>query len=255
MAMPVLTVLIFAPLVGALVTLFLPAGAHRAIRGWATAVTLVPVLLAAWMAAGFQPGRAEFQFVEQVPWVPSLGIDYFVGVDGISFSMLALTAVVFCLAAVASYGIQARVKEYFALFLLLETAVLGVFSALDFILFYLFWELVLIPMYFLIGIWGGERKEYAALKFLLYTMVGSLLMLVGILALWYQTGQTTFAIPEIAAKAPTQVPEAWKGWIFLFLFLGFAVKVPVFPFHTWLPDAHVEAPTPISVILAALLLK
>lgn len=254
-AFPFLSVIVFTPLAGALVGLFFPAGRDRLIKGWAAAVSAVPLLLAAllWpMARAAGPG---FHFVERHDWVPAAGISYYLGVDGVSFALLALSAFIFPIAVVAAWGIQERVKEFFTLVLILETAVLGVFAALDYILFYVFWEAVLIPMYFLIAIWGGPRREYAAIKFLIYTMVGSLFMLVAIIALYIATGAETFAMDTIARRAPAMVPQSWRFWIFLGLFLGFAVKVPVWPFHTWLPDAHVEAPTPISVILAALLLK
>ncbi len=252
---PFLTVIVFLPLAGAVVGLFFPPGRDRLIKGWATAVSALPLLFVAllWpMLRGAGPG---FHFVERHDWVPAVGISYYLGVDGVSFALLALSALVFPLAMVAAWSIGERVKEFFTLVLVLETAVLGVFAALDYILFYVFWEAVLIPMYFLIAIWGGPRREYAAIKFLIYTMVGSLFMLVAIIALYLTTGGESFAMDDIARRAPSMVPAAWRYWIFLGLFLGFAVKVPVWPFHTWLPDAHVEAPTPISVILAALLLK
>ncbi len=247
--------LILVPLIGAAVIFVMPAGQDLKIKTMATAAAAVPLALVALMWRTMTGAGGGFRFEVDAPWVPSLGIDYHLGVDGISFPLVALSALIFLVAAVASYGIQDRIKEYFVLLLVLETAVMGVFLALDYVVFYIFFELVLIPMYFLIAIWGGPRREYAALKFLIYTIVGSLLMLVGIVALYFSTGAETFSIPEIAARAPEMVPPAWRMWIFLALFFGFAVKVPVWPFHTWLPDAHVEAPTPISVVLAAVLLK
>lgn len=253
--LPLLSIMVFTPLAGALAGLLIPAERERTIKIYATAVAAVPLVLAAAMWAAFDPGTPGFQFKEYVPWVPSLGIAYSLGVDGISFSLIVLSALVFFLAFLASFGIERRVKEFFILVLILETAVMGVFAALDYVLFYVFWEAVLIPMYFLIAIWGGPRREYAAIKFLIYTIVGSLLMVIAIVALYLTTGADTFSIPEIARRAPDSVPLGWRWWIFIGLFLGFAVKVPVWPFHTWLPDAHVEAPTPISVILAAILLK
>lgn len=252
---PILSILLLLPLAGALITLLLPGDRKAALRGWATAVTGLELVAFAVALAGFDPARPGFQWVERMPWVPSLGIQYYLGVDGISLAMVGLTALIWLVAVIASYGIEERVKEYFVLLLLLEAAVMGVFESLDYVLFYVAWELVLVPMYFLIAIWGGPRREYAAMKFLLYTMVGSLLMLVGIVALYAFTGFRTFSIPEIARLAPAMVPAQWKDWIWLLLFAGFAVKVPIWPFHTWLPDAHVEAPTPISVVLAAILLK
>lgn len=254
MILPLLTLLVFVPLIGAGILLLVSPEREQSVKNLAIVVAAIPVAIVALLWAGFSQ-QGGFQFLEEAPWVPSLGIFYRLGIDGISLSLVALTALVFLVAVIASYSINQRVKEFFILVLVLETAVMGVFTALDYILFYVFWELVLIPMYFLIAIWGGPRREYAAIKFLIYTIVGSLLMLVGILALYFQTGGQTFSITEIAAKAPSMVPEGWRWWIFLALFFGFAVKVPVWPFHTWLPDAHVEAPTPISVILAAVLLK
>lgn len=250
-----LSLLVFLPVLGMLAVLLVPKEQAPTIRSVATVAAALPLVLVALLWGSFDIGREGFQFVQRLDWVPSLGMSYYLGVDGIGFIMVALTALVFFLAVVASYGITERVKEYFALILLLETAVFGVFTALDYVLFYVFWELVLIPMYFLIAIWGGPRREYAAIKFLIYTMVGSLLMLVGIVALYFGTGAHTFSIPDIAAMAPGMIGMDLQRWIFLAFFAGFAVKVPVFPFHTWLPDAHVEAPTPISVVLAAILLK
>ncbi len=255
MTLPVLSLLIFVPLIGAAIGLLIPADQKASIKGWVFAVTLMPLVLVGIMWPSFTGGSAGMQFTENIPWVPSLGISYNLGVDGLSFPLIALTAFVFPLATAAAFGFDKRVKEFFILILVLETAVMGVFLALDYILFYVFWEAVLIPMYFLIAIWGGSRREFAAIKFLIYTMVGSLLMLVGIVALYLATGSQTFSITELANLASSKVSSTWSVWIFLALFLGFAIKVPVWPFHTWLPDAHVEAPTPISVILAAILLK
>ncbi|MBX6351040.1 MAG: NADH-quinone oxidoreductase subunit M [Clostridia bacterium] len=250
----VLTVAVFAPAAGALALLFLPAGRVRAIRAFATAVMAVPVAAVAFGAALFRYGEPGLQLVDRATWIPSLGISYFLATDGISLVLLALSALVGLLACIASYGIDERVKEYFVVLLLLQTGVLGVFAAQDLVLFYLFWELVLVPMYFIIGIWGHGRKEYSAIKFILYTMVASLLMLVGILALYFLTGAHSFALPDLV-RAGAGLPAGIQWWLFLAFFLGFAVKVPVWPFHTWLPDAHVDAPTPGSVMLAAVLLK
>jgi NADH-quinone oxidoreductase subunit M len=193
-------------------------------------------------------------------------IEYFVGLDGISITMVLLTALLCFLCMFASFGIEKGVKGYFALFLLLDTGMMGVFTALDFFLFFVFWEMMLLPMYFLIGIWGGPRREYAAIKFFLYTLAGSILMLVAVVALRIDSG--TFSIPDMVAMAKagnltgSHLPFGgmliglkFSTWVFWFLFIAFAIKVPVFPFHTWLPDAHVQAPTPISVILAGILLK
>jgi NADH-quinone oxidoreductase subunit M len=255
--LPWLTLTIFAPLVGAVVVLLLPRGAVAAIRGVATAFLAVPVVLVAAMAASFTPGAAGLAFAERYAWisVPFLHATYFVGLDGLSLAMEALAAVVGLVAGIASYGIADRVKEYYALFLLLQAGLLGVFAAQDLLLFIVFFDVVLVPMYFVIGMWGGPRRDYASLKFLIYTLVGSVVMTVGVLALYFLTGSRTFAIPELAALVPGHVSAVAQRWIFLAIFLAFAIKLPMVPFHTWLPDAHVEAPTPGSVVLAAVLLK
>jgi NADH-quinone oxidoreductase subunit M len=250
-----LSILIFAPLLGAIAVACLRAEARGAIRAVATAATAVPVVLVAVLLAGYRYGAGGLQFVARLQWIPAWHIEYFVGVDGLSLAMLALSAVVGLLAAVASYGIEDRVKEYFVWFLIMEAGILGVFSAEDLILFVFFFDVVLVPMYFLIAIWGGPRREYAALKFLIYTFSGSVVMLVAILALYFLTGAQTFAIPTLAPLVSEDVGRAAQILIFAGIFLGFAIKLPVVPLHTWLPDAHVEAPTPISVVLAAVLLK
>jgi NADH-quinone oxidoreductase subunit M len=198
--------------------------------------------------------QAGFQFVEQYPWIPSFNIEYFVGVDGVSITMVLLTALLSFLCIFASWGIDKAVKGYFALFLLLDAAMMGVFVALDFVLFYIFWELMLLPMYFLIGIWGGPRREYAAIKFFLYTLLGSVLMLLAMLALYFHSTPHTFDMTKLIAANETYA-HGFQIVLWLALFIGFAIKIPAFPFHTWLPDAHVEAPTAISVILAGVLLK
>jgi NADH-quinone oxidoreductase subunit M len=211
---------------------------------------------------------SEFQFVTQFDWIPSVGVQYFFGVDGFSILLILLTTLLGLIAVYSSYtAITNREKEYYVFLLLLQVGMLGVFCSLDFILFYVFWEVMLVPMYFLIGVWGGPRRLYAAIKFFLYTLVGSVLMLVGILALYFYNAdgmaaiglpglghEATFAIPSLYEIAPSVPPEL-QFWIFLAFFVGFAIKVPMFPFHTWLPDAHVEAPTAGSVILAGVLLK
>ena len=251
----VLTLVVFFPLLGALVVALLPSEAKGTIREVATAVLAVPLLLVAILFAGFHYGASGLQFVEQVPWIPAWHIQYFLGVDGLSMAMLALSTVIGVIAAVASYGIDTRVKEYFLWFLLLQTGVLGVFCAEDLILFIFFFDIVLVPMYFLIAIWGGPRREYASLKFLIYTFTGSVLLLVAVLAMYFLTGQQSFAIPTLATLVPKDVSHGVQLLLFGGVFLAFAIKLPMVPFHTWLPDAHVEAPTPMSVVLAAVLLK
>ncbi|HEY8496717.1 MAG TPA: NADH-quinone oxidoreductase subunit M [Limnochordales bacterium] len=248
-----LTALVFIPLVGALLLAFFPKERVNAIRGFALAVSLIPLVLVAliWQRMDFsQPGM---QLITQAPWIPSLGIQYKLGVDGISFPLIAISALVLPLSVLASYTITHRVKEFFLWMLVLQTAIYGVFTALDYFLFFIFFEASLVPMYFIIGIWGGPRKEYASLKFFIYTLLGSAIMLVGILALYLGSGLRTFDVMVLAERANLSPTLQW--WIFLAFFAGFAVKVPIFPFHTWLPDAHVEAPTGGSMILAGILLK
>jgi len=252
MSLPILTLIVFVPLAGSLLITLVPREQDKTIKQIALVATLISAALVAYLWTQFRFGEAGMQFVERASWIPSLGVQYLMGIDGISLSLLILTGLLTVLAALASWNITHRSKEYFALFLLLTTGMYGVFVALDYVLFYVFWELVLVPMFFLIGIWGGPRREYAALKFFIYTLAGSVLMLVGILAIYFQSGLGTF---DMTVLAQHKYPAAWQWWVFLLLYLGFAVKVPVFPFHTWLPDAHVEAPTAISVLLAGVLLK
>src|SRR5499425_1451065 len=263
----VLSYMTFIPLAGMVVVLLLPSNSHNLIRWVAAAFTVPPLLMAIWLVAHFDTSQAGFQFKEQWAWIPAYNIQYFVGVDGVSISMVLLTALLCFLCIFASWGIEKAVKGYFALFLLLDTGMMGVFVALDFFLFYIFWEVMLLPMYFLIGIWGGPRREYAAIKFFLYTLFGSVLMLLAILALYFSTDPHTFDMTTLIAQASKYSAQAlpiWPfnqwGWgfqhlVWMGLFIGFAIKIPAFPFHTWLPDAHVEAPTAISVILAGVLLK
>ena len=256
----ILTVLTFLPMVAALLILLMPRGAVIAIRGFALAAALVNLALSVPLFFLFRSAEAGMQFELQVPWVYLSGqpaITYHVGIDGISLFMVLLTTFLSAIAIAGSFGgIRTREREYYALMLFLEAGMAGVFVALDLVLFYTFWEAMLIPMYFIIGVWGGQRRIYAAVKFFLYTMIGSLLMLVAILVLvWlnYQhTGVRTFDILQLSAVPMTR---AAQNLLFLAFGLAFAIKVPMFPFHTWLPDAHVEAPTAGSVILAGVLLK
>ena len=215
-------------------------------------------------------GNDGFQFIEHGVWIRSLNVEYFLGVDGTSISMVLLTALVSFVASLASFSVTQKLRGYWAMFFLLVTGMMGVFVSLDLFLFYVFWEVMLLPMYFLIGIWGGPRKEYAAIKFFLYTLAGSVFMLLAFIALYYNADPSylvdgtsvahTFSIPELmrvdfAGKNLTILGLSFVKVLWVVLFIGFAIKVPMFPFHTWLPDAHVEAPTAISVILAGVLLK
>jgi NADH-quinone oxidoreductase subunit M len=258
----ILTTVTFLPLVGALGLLFFKKEAKRAIAWYATAVMFVGMLVSFPLFWRYEPTGAPFQFERTASWIPSIGVAYHVGVDGISILLILLTTILGFLAVLSSWtAITDRVKEYYVMMMVLQTGMLGVFIALDFFLFYVFWEVMLVPMYFLIGIWGGPRKLYAAIKFFLYTLLGSVLMLLGILALYFYhgsaTGNYTFDVVSLMEMGRETAP-AWlelSKWIFLAFFVGFAIKVPMFPFHTWLPDAHVEAPTAGSVILAGVLLK
>ena len=259
----ILSIILFTPLVGAMLLLFVPKENKDAIRWianiFALAGLVVSLPLVPWFwAQRFEPG---FKFLEGGPnnWIPSIGAGYNLGIDGISFLLIMLTTLLGWISILSSWtAIEDRVKEYYIWFLVLQTGMLGVFMALDFFLFFVFWEAMLVPMYLLIGIWGGPRKLYAAIKFFLYTLFGSVLMLLGILFLYFHhhniAGTFTFSITELYKTAP-QIPFHFAIWLFLAFFLGFAIKVPMFPFHTWLPDAHVEAPTAGSVILAGVLLK
>jgi NADH-quinone oxidoreductase subunit M len=258
----ILTLVTFAPTLGAVLMLFFSNKRPGAVRAFALVVTVVTFLLSLHLIAHFDSNANGYQFVIDVPWIPSIGISYYMGVDGISLYLILLATVLTPLAVLASWSITDRLKEYFIFMLLLETGMIGVFVALDLFLFYLFWEVMLVPMYFLIGVWGGERRIYAAMKFVLYTMIGGVLMLVAIIALYFlhgnATGTFTFSYPQIlAALTSRELQLSADAELFLFaaFFLAFAIKVPLFPFHTWLPDAHVEAPTAGSVLLAGVLLK
>jgi NADH-quinone oxidoreductase subunit M len=290
-----LSAVIFLPALGALVLCFVPGRHTSAVKWISLLITVVVFLLTVWMALpAASPGSGQFDFHTTAmqnkvlhSWIPAFGVDYFLGTDGISFPLILLTSFLCLLAMAAGWKISKHVKAYCILFLLLETGMLGVFFSLDFFLFYVFWEVMLLPMYFLIGVWGGPRREYAAIKFFLFTLVGSVLILVALLMLYFQSNTNdltpqqrtacglaaeptsgtahTFnllALRELGQSqdSPFAKAKLWFGqsvswWAFLLLLIGFIIKLPAVPVHTWLPDAHVEAPTPISMILAGVLLK
>lgn len=285
--MGLLSLLIFLPLLAVALTLVLPNRINGTFKYIALGTTLLQLILAGFLYANYQPSTAAFndvaayQYVEQLPWIRmdlgSLGkleIDYFLGVDGFSLPLLLLSSLVMLMAVGASWNVEKSRKGYFSLLMLLNTAVMGIFCALDFFLFYVFYEVMLLPLYFLIGIWGGARREYAAIKFFIYTLFGSVFMLLIIVGLYFsvqnpQTGAHTFNMLYMMNPA-NYVDGAFFGFLdnvnevfgisarmigFIVLFIAFAIKVPIVPLHTWLPDAHVEAPTPISIILAGILLK
>ncbi|MFH1259231.1 MAG: NADH-quinone oxidoreductase subunit M [Elusimicrobiota bacterium] len=253
--MGILTAITFLPLIGAIIILFVPKTRTGLIQLLAMAFSLATLGLCGWLYYAFDRTTASMQFVEQCSWIPNLNVEYFLGVDGLSVPLIILTALLSLLSIVYSYSIKERVKEYFFFFLLLETGMLGVFAALDFFLFYMFWEISLVPMYFLIGIWGGPKKEYAAIKFFLYTLFGSVFMLLAILALYFKSDPHTFNMITLIGQYKNSWTFPFQMLVFLAFYLAFAIKVPIFPFHTWLPLAHVEAPTAGSVILAGILLK
>jgi NADH-quinone oxidoreductase subunit M len=257
-----LSTIVFIPLVGALLVLLLGGRGDRAdrepiVRYAALAVSLVSFVSTLWLWIRFNPSTPDFQFVEQHPWLPQFGISYHLGVDGISLFLIVLTGFLTPLALLASWqSVHKNVKLFSFFMLALETAMLGVFVSLDLFLFYIFWDAVLIPMYFLIGIWGYDRRIYAAVKFILYTMVGSILMLVAIIGLGYAHAASSGTLSfDLLSLYGTPLSRAMETWFFLAFTLAFVIKVPLFPFHTWLPDAHVEAPTGGSVILAGVMLK
>src|SRR5688572_5001901 len=252
--MGVLSLITFLPLFGGILLLLIPKDKPQLVRVLAAASSGATFIASLWLWANFNTATPEFQFIEKMGWIPTFNIQYFMGIDGLSLALIVLTTLLSLLAIIASFHIELRIKEYFFFFLMLETAMLGVFMALDLFLFYVFWELTLVPMYFLIGIWGGPKKEYAAIKFFLFTLFGSVFMLVAFLALYFNTSPHTFDYTEILKQSPN-LARGLQIWIFVGLYIGFAVKVPAFPFHTWLPLAHVEAPTAVSVILAGVLLK
>src|SRR5271157_5713761 len=252
----ILSIVLFTPLAGLLLLLFIPSSNARAIKLWANVASFVGFLVSLPLVFNFDRTK-DFQFVEKAPWIPTLGASYHIGIDGLGLLLVMLTTLLGFISILSSWNaIHERLKEYYCSFLLLQTAMLGVFMALDFLLFFVFWELVLVPMYFIIAIWGGPRKVYAAIKFIIYTLIGSVLMFLGILTLYFQHYmQFQVYSFDIVDLMRTSVPAGVQWWVFWAFFVGFAVKVPMFPFHTWLPDAHVEAPTAGSVILASVLLK
>ncbi|WP_417429099.1 NADH-quinone oxidoreductase subunit M [Kiloniella sp.] len=251
----ILSIVTFAPLLGALIILLIRGDNEEAVAKnsrwvalWVSGVTFAVSLL---LWTGFERGTAEFQFVEEVEWMPSLGLSYRMGVDGISVLFVLLSTLLTPICIISSWGaVNKRVKEYMVSFLILETMMIGMFCALDIVVFYIFFEGVLIPMFLIIGVWGGARRVYAAFKLFLYTLAGSVLMLVAILAMYSFAGTT-----DITALMTTTFPSEMQKWLWIAFFASFAVKVPMWPVHTWLPDAHVEAPTAGSVILAGVLLK
>src|SRR5437867_3099276 len=253
----VLSFILFEPLVGAALILLISKKNEDAIRWIANLTALVGFAISIPLWFWFDPKGPDFQLIDRATWIPSVGAEYFLGVDGLSTLLILLTTLMGFIAVLSSWpAITERVKEYYIFLLVLQTGMLGAFMSLDFLLFFLFWEVMLVPMYFLIGIWGSANRLYSAIKFFLYTLVGSVVMLLGILAVYFYshsvTGSYTFDVTQFHKL---NLPFNLQWWIFLAFFLGFAIKVPMFPFHTWLPDAHTDAPTAGSVILAAVLLK
>ncbi len=264
---PIISIIILMPMIGAVVTFLLgkqekyakyvALGFSLVSLGLSVLVTLAYAIEPSATSTGYHDGRGFFnyQFYESYSWIESLGINYIVGLDGISLPLFLLTTLLSTLSILFSWDTKLRPKEYFGLMLILEVGVLGVFTALDYFVFYVFWEVVLIPMYFMIGVWGGPRKDYAAIKFFIYTHIASLALLVSIMAMYFQAGVGSFGMEDIWRAGQTEFTKGFQLIVFGAAFFGFGVKVPMVPFHTWLPDAHVEAPTAGSVLLAGLLLK
>jgi NADH-quinone oxidoreductase subunit M len=255
--LPILSLITYLPLLGILLICLINKDRHDQIRWTAFLTAVATFIVSVPLYFNFDSGAREMQFVENIEWIKEFGISYHMGIDGISLLLILLTTFLSALSILSTWtAVTQRVKEYMISILFLEIGMIGVFCSLDFFLFYVFWELMLIPMYFIIGIWGGPRRIYAAVKFFIYTMSGSVLMLVAILTLYFlnqrETGEYTF---NILKYYELNLPINIQFWLFLAFFLAFAIKVPMFPFHTWLPDAHVEAPTAGSVILAGVLLK
>ena len=256
----VLSIILLTPLVGAILALVVPRERENFHRIWGNIWGILGLVVALPLLWWFNPdSTSRFQFVESVDWIPSIGAKYTLGIDGISLLLILLTVLLGAISILSAWSaIKPRRKEFYILFLILQTGMLGVFMSLDFFLFYVFWEITLVPMYFLIGVWGSDRRLYAAIKFFLYTLAGSVLMLLAILGMYFKyqqmTGTYTFDVQTLMAATP-MFSYAVQKWLFWGLFFAFAIKVPMFPFHTWLPDAHTEAPTAGSVILAGVLLK
>lgn len=251
-----LTWIIFLPLVGAILVALFGGGREKFIRYVSVVFTAIPLILAVIAFANFDrsAGAAVFQFEEKIAWIPAINANYYLGVDGLSLPLVVLTAFLGLMVVLISWKIHERTREYFAWLLLLETSILGVFSSLDLLLFFVFWEIEIIPMYFLISVWGSGRKEYSAIKYVIFTLFGSALMLAGILSVYFSTG--TLSMVELADKGLAMIQTVMPaGAIFFLLLTGFAVKLPTFPLHTWLPDAHTDAPTAGSVMLAGALIK
>ncbi|MEK7286744.1 MAG: NADH-quinone oxidoreductase subunit M [Nitrospirota bacterium] len=257
---PILSLIAFLPLIGCIVLLFIDKSNQKMIRHFTFGVSIVTMALSFLLLLGFNADDVNMQFAEKAAWIPTLGVEYLLGVDGISLLLILLTTIITPIAIISSYtAIHDRTKEYYVSLLFLETSMLGVFMALDLFMFYIFWEVMLVPMYFLIGIWGGGRRLYSAIKFFLFTLFGSLFMLLGILAVYFLNhdpaiGSGTYTF-NLLTLNQMKLPMDIQFWLFLAFFLGFAIKVPMVPFHTWLPDAHTDAPTAGSVVLAGVLLK
>jgi len=248
---PLLTVTLFLPLAGALIVGALPSESLRLIRATALVSTVVTFLVSLAIVARFNPSVAGPQLVDQARWIPQIGASYHLGVDGISLWLIVLTTFLMPASVLVSHHVNERVKSFHVVLLVLETSLLGVFLSLDLALFYVFWEAMLVPMYFLIGIWGYDRRRYAATKFFLYTLAGSLLMLAGILFLYFAGGRSF----DLGVLGQAHLPRFTQDWLYWAFFASFAIKIPLFPLHTWLPDAHTQAPTAGSVLLAGVLLK
>jgi NADH-quinone oxidoreductase subunit M len=260
----ILNWILWLPIIGMVAVILTPKAKENAIRLVTLVTTSITLVLSVLLYLKFDTTTAAMQFVVKVPWIEQFHINYFLGIDGITMLMTFLNALLFFICTLSSWTVEKNVKAYFSLLLMLQSTVFGVFFALDFFLFYVYWEVMLLPMFFLIGIWGGENREYAAIKFFLYTFFGSIFMLVGIIALYYATGKGPDSFNILAHQGGKFINEtvtifghnfSFEHIFFWFMFLGFAIKVPVFPFHTWLPHAHVQAPTAVSVILAGVLLK